>query len=75
MTQKELAGKLDTAAAKAAAEGRTPATSKQCWYLAGLLLKKGYKGLLFVDSFNQALTSITAHNYIEQLTGGTKKAV
>ena len=64
MTQKELAGKLDAAAARAAAEGRTPATSKQCWYLAGLLLKNGYKGLLFTD----CLTSIRAHNHIEELT-------
>ena len=64
MTQKEIARKLDEAAAWAAAEGRTPATAKQCWYLAGLLLKKGYEGL----ALNIPLTNYRAHDYIEELT-------
>ena len=64
MTQKELATKLDAMAAKAAAEGRKPATPKQIWYLAGLMLKEGHTGIAFQDY----LTNYDAHNFIEQYT-------
>lgn len=37
-TQKDVCAALDAAARKAAAHGE-PATSKQCWFLAGLLIK------------------------------------
>ncbi len=37
--QKGIAELLDAAAARAATLGKTPATSKQCWFLAGLIAK------------------------------------
>lgn len=39
MTQKQLAAYIDTAASRADMIDRTPATSKQCWFLAGLIIK------------------------------------
>jgi hypothetical protein len=37
-TQKDIAQLLDRAAARAHQVGRTPATRKQIWYLAGLMV-------------------------------------
>lgn len=41
MTQKELAKILDRAAARAEIVNRAPATGKQCWFLAKLILESG----------------------------------
>ena len=38
-TQKDLAGHLDRAAVRADIIDRHPATSKQCWFLAHLIIK------------------------------------
>lgn len=42
-TQKEIAQALDRCAARAEYVDATPATSRQCWFLAGLILKSGDK--------------------------------
>lgn len=39
MNQKEVAQILDRCAARAHSVGATPASGKQCWFLAGLLVK------------------------------------
>lgn len=40
-TRKDIARALDTAAARADMVDAEPATSKQCWFLAGLLAESG----------------------------------
>jgi len=40
-TQKSIAIALDTAASRAKGLGLAAATSKQCWFLAGLIAKAG----------------------------------
>lgn len=66
MSQKEIARTLDSAAARA---DRAPATTKQCWYLAGLLFKAGDEprdlGLALSNS-NAVLTSKQASFWIDQ---------
>lgn len=41
LTQKQITQTLDDCAARADMIDRTPATSKQRWFLAGLILKQG----------------------------------
>lgn len=40
-TQKDIAQALDHAAKRAETVGAAPATSKQCWFLAKLILETG----------------------------------
>lgn len=40
-TQKQIAQALDTAAQRAEFVDRTPATGKQCWFLAKLIMEAG----------------------------------
>lgn len=59
---------LDSAAARAEAIGRAPATPRQCWYLAGLLTERGQDdtALLGTNS-NAVLTKAAASNFIDDL--------
>lgn len=65
MSQKEIAGILDRAAARAA---RAAATSKQCWFLAGLMFKAGDEPRdidLGISNSNAVLTSKNASFWID----------
>lgn len=64
LSQKSLAGWLDRAAARADMIDRDPATGKQCWYLAHLILKSGEDGYDWVNS-NTVLTKREASNLID----------
>lgn len=69
MTRKEIARMLDRAAARSTLVEATPATSKQCWYLAGLIEKAGDtpEGLgLDVTNTNAVLTARKASWWIDQ---------
>ena len=76
IAQKEIARALDAAAARAEIIDREPATGKQCWFLAGLLLKAGlteeYLDCGCTNS-NAVLTKRDASREIEaMLNGGAK---
>ncbi|HOX27497.1 MAG TPA: hypothetical protein PLL30_17385 [Candidatus Krumholzibacteria bacterium] len=73
MTQKKAAGILDSAAARAEVTGRgSPATSRQCWFLAGLITKIGHDHDL--DEFviyRKPLSKKTASEMIESYLNDT----
>lgn len=64
-TQKNLARQLDQCAARAEAIDRDPATSKQCWYLASLVLASGEDGGEFFTNTSYVLTKARASSLIE----------
>lgn len=67
MNQKEIAQALDRAAARAHSVNATPASSKQCWFIAGLMLKTGNEhdiDDIIVDT-SYVLTSRRASGMIE----------
>lgn len=64
LSQKSLAGWLDRAAARADMIDRDPATSKQCWFLASLILKAGEDGYDWTDG-NRVLTKREASTLID----------
>lgn len=69
LTQKEIAKVLDNAAARATMVGGCPATGKQCWFLAGLILKDGHAETDFsaiVCDTSFVLTSKKASTMINQ---------
>lgn len=68
MTQKQIAQTLDRAAARADMIGAYPATGKQCWFLAKLILEKD-DGSFYdeLSSFNCVLTSKNASAIISDL--------
>lgn len=68
MTQKEIAQTLDRAAARADMVGARPASGKQCWFLAKLILEND-DGSFYdeLSSFNTVLTSKKASFIISDL--------
>lgn len=66
--QKNLAASLDFCALRARFVSAEPATSKQCWFLAGLIIRTGdHKlpmGMWWLDS-NEVLTKGRASREIE----------
>ena len=68
--QKSIAYALDRAAARSCHVGRAPATDKQCWFLAKLLLDAG-KDAAWVDcslsNTNAVLTKSKASSYISDM--------
>jgi hypothetical protein len=69
-SQKTLAAFLDTAAGRAESVDREPATSKQCWFLAGLMLKAGETGAEYVLNTSLILTKRNASSMIDQYLKG-----
>lgn len=65
ISQKTLAGFLDRCAARADMIDREPATPKQCWYLAHLLIKAGEDGSDYILSTSYVLTKSRASGLIE----------
>ena len=68
MTQKELVTFLDTASSRAELVGLNPATSRQSWFLAGLMVKHGpdcYEN--FILGSTETLTKSTASELISEL--------
>jgi len=65
MSQKTLAGFLDRAAARADMIDREPATPKQCWFLAGLILKAGEDGGEYIVNTSLVLTKRHASTLID----------
>lgn len=66
MSQKEIASTLDRAASRA---GSAAATAKQCWFLAGLMLKAGDQPRDIgcgASNSNAVLTSKQASFWIDQ---------
>lgn len=63
--QKYVAAQLDNAAARAAANGIDPATGKQCWFLAKLIVEFGevHKG------------QAAHHGYLDLTSGAPGQAV
>lgn len=68
MNQKELAGLLDRAAARAELVDKAPATSKQCWFLAGLIIKASDDKFIqeVATNTSYALTKNRASTLIEE---------
>lgn len=65
-SQKTLAAFLDRCAARAESIDREPATSKQCWFLAGLILKAGEDGSEIIADTSYVLTKREASALIDQ---------
>ncbi len=68
--RKEIAQKLDRAAARAGMIDATPATSKQCWYLAGLLAEAGLDADMVgceLTNTSAVLTCRAASGFIDML--------
>ena len=63
--QKSLAKQLDTCAARAYSIDSDPATPKQCWFLAGLILRAGESGDDFYTNSSLVLTKRKASNLID----------
>jgi hypothetical protein len=63
--QRVLASFLDKAASHAEMIGRVPATSKQCWFIAGLILKTGDDGSEWITNTSAMLTKSKASKLIE----------
>jgi hypothetical protein len=64
-TQKDFARALDAAAARAGYIDREPASGKQCWFLASLMLKAGADlGDILVDT-HFVLTKSKASSMID----------
>jgi len=64
-SQKSLAGWLDRCAARAESVDQAPATGKQCWFLAGLILKAGEDGGKFIANTSYVLTKRRASGLID----------
>ena len=78
-TQKEVARSLDRMAERCIGRGKTPASGKQCWFLAKLLIEDArwaYHGLNSVHggSTDYALSSAEASRLIGDLLADQKKA-
>lgn len=73
MDRKELARWLDLAANRAEMAGGRPASSKQVWYLAGLMADRGlgldFAGCDVIDT-QAMLTSREASNLIDEILKG-----
>ena len=63
-TQKEISQTLDTCAARAEYVARTPATGKQCWFLAKLILDNGGDYSEFLLNTSYVLTKKRASDLI-----------
>ena len=63
--QKSLATQLDTCAARAYSIDADPATPKQCWFLASLILRAGETGDEFYTDSGLVLTKRKASNLID----------
>jgi hypothetical protein len=63
--QKSLAAHIDRCAARADMIDREPATSKQCWFLAGLILKAGEDGSEYIVNTSLVLTKGKASQMID----------
>lgn len=77
-TQKEVARSLDRMAERCIGRGKTPASGRQCWFLAKLLIEDAswdYHGLNSVHggSTDYALSSRDASNLISDLLADAKK--
>jgi len=69
-TQKQIVIALDRAAGNAAYAGATPATSKQTWFLAGLIAKIGKDAAWVgceITNHNAILTKTSASKYIDSM--------
>jgi len=64
INQKLLAGFLDTAAARSESVDRDPATPKQCWYLAHLILESGEDYGEYITNTSLVLTKHEASHRI-----------
>lgn len=77
-TQKQICIALDTAASRADLIDREPASSKQCWFLAGLIFKAGEDASAIdmeISNTQAILTKKAASFWIDQyLTAQTKAA-
>lgn len=67
-SQKSLAFWLDRAAARADIVDREPATKKQCWFLAGLILKSGEDHSDWIVNTSAVLTKARASALISLYT-------
>ena len=77
ITQKSIASALDRAASRACHVNRTGASQRQCWFLAGLLLKAGQtEADVGCDILNTqaVLTAKSASAYIDDLLKSAKGA-
>lgn len=63
--QKSIARTLDTAAARAEFVNQRPATGKQCWFLASLMVKAGDDADDWMLNQNQVLTCKLASELID----------
>jgi len=63
-SQKSLAGWLDRCAARADIIDQTPATQKQCWFLAGLILRAGETGSDYITNTSYVMTKGRASTLI-----------
>ena len=68
--QHQIAQILDRCAERANFIDREPATQKQCWYLAKLMLDAGDEGGDFSLNTSAILTKQDASKRIEELLGG-----
>lgn len=64
--QKSLARRMDRCAARADIIDQEPATAKQCWFLAGLVLKAGEDGNEYFTNTSLVLTKRRASMLIDQ---------
>lgn len=75
--RKSIARQLDRCAARADMIDREPATSKQCWFLAGLLAERGHEsdeigcGILNTQAI---LTKRQASSWIDEYLQNKAKA-
>lgn len=65
--QKALAKQLDVCAARAYRINKAPATGKQCWFLASLLLKASQDIDVFYTNTSLVLTKREASHQIDSL--------
>lgn len=63
--QKSLASQLDVCAMRAESIDAPSATSKQCWYLAGLIIQSGESGDEFYTNTSLVLTKRKASHLID----------
>lgn len=68
--QHQIAQILDRCAERANFIDREPATQKQCWYLAKLMLEDGDDGSDFLLNTSTILTKHDASQRIDALLGG-----
>lgn len=64
MSQKTVCNTLESAAVRAEYTNQTPATSKQCWFLAGLIDEETYNEILI--NSNYILTKGKASKMIDE---------